>query len=45
MDGDAVLQDLGTSLAGLSQTQAEQRARISGPNEIAQERRQDWSWG
>jgi P-type Mg2+ transporter len=41
-DGDAVLQGLGTSLAGLSQTQAEQRARISGPNEIARERRQGW---
>jgi Mg2+-importing ATPase len=41
-DGDAVLRDLGTSPAGLSQAEAEQRARMSGPNEIAQERRQGW---
>ena len=41
-DGANVLRDLGTSLAGLSQTEAEDRARTSGPNEIAQERKQGW---
>jgi Mg2+-importing ATPase len=41
-DGEELLRDLGTSLSGLSQTEAERRARISGPNEIAQERKQGW---
>ena len=41
-DGDAVLRDLGTSLAGLSEAEAEERASPSGPNEIAQERKQGW---
>ena len=41
-DGDTLIRDLGTSLAGLSQTQAEERAAATGPNEIAQERRQSW---
>src|SRR4051812_25665995 len=41
-DGEAVLRDLGTSLAGLSQAEAEQRAGAVGPNEIAQERKQGW---
>jgi P-type Ca2+ transporter type 2C len=27
---------------GLAQTEAEERARIAGPNEIAQERKQAW---
>lgn len=39
-DGEAVLRDLGTSVAGLSQIEAEQRGRMNGPNEIAQERKQ-----
>ncbi len=41
-DGEAVLRDLGTSLAGLSQTEAEDRARAIGLNQIAQERKQGW---
>jgi Mg2+-importing ATPase len=41
-DGEALLRDLGTSLAGLSETEAEERARAAGPNEIAQERKQGW---
>jgi len=41
-DGETVLRDLATSLAGLSQAGAEQRARAVGPNEIAQERKQGW---
>ena len=41
-DGDAVLRDLGTSLAGLSEAEAEERASATGPNEIAQERKQGW---
>ena len=41
-DGEALIRELGTSLAGLSQTKAEGRARATGPNEIAQERKQGW---
>lgn len=41
-DGEALLRDLRTSLAGLAQAQAEERARTEGPNEIAQERKQGW---
>ena len=41
-DADALLLDVGTSLAGLSEAEAEERARASGPNEIAQERKQGW---
>jgi P-type Mg2+ transporter len=41
-DAEALLRDLGTSLAGLSETEAEERARATGPNEIAQERKQGW---
>ena len=41
-DGDALLQSLRTTPAGLTQTEAEQRARTSGPNEVAQERQQGW---
>jgi len=40
--GDALLRELGTSLAGLTQAEAEERARAEGPNEIAQERKQGW---
>ena len=41
-DAEAVLRDLRSSLVGLTQAQADQRARDSGPNEIAQERKQGW---
>jgi Mg2+-importing ATPase len=41
-DGEEVLRDLGTSLRGLPQTEAENRARTVGPNEIGRERRQGW---
>lgn len=39
-DGGALLAHLQTSLAGLSQAEAEERARVIGRNEIAQERKQ-----
>jgi Mg2+-importing ATPase len=42
-DGEALLQELGTSLAGLSEAEAEERARAAGANEIAQERKQGWA--
>ena len=42
-DGEELLRDLRTSLGGLTQTEAEQRARTAGPNEVAQERKQGWS--
>jgi Mg2+-importing ATPase len=38
-NGDALLQSLHTTPEGLTQAEAEQRARTSGPNEVAQERR------
>ena len=41
-DGDALLQSLGTKASGLTQAQAEERARTVGPNQVAQERRQSW---
>jgi Mg2+-importing ATPase len=41
-DAESLLRDLRTSAAGLTQSQAEERARDSGPNEIAQERKQGW---
>jgi Mg2+-importing ATPase len=41
-EGEAVLQELGSSLAGLSQGEADKRARATGPNEIARERKQGW---
>jgi Cation transporter/ATPase, N-terminus len=31
-DGETLLRDLGTSLAGLSEAEAEERARTTGPN-------------
>ncbi len=40
--GEEVLRDLGTTAEGLTQAEAESRARTAGPNEIAQERRQGW---
>jgi len=41
-DGEALLRDLRTSLKGLTQADAEERARATGPNQIAQERKQGW---
>jgi len=41
-DAEAVLRDLRTSPAGLTQAEADERARDTGPNEIAQERKQGW---
>jgi len=41
-DGDALLQSLRTRYGGLTQAEAEERARTTGPNEVAQERRQGW---
>ena len=41
-DDEDLLRDLRTSLSGLTQTEAEERARTTGPNEVAQERKQGW---
>src|ERR1700719_1378800 len=41
-DCDELLRDLRTSLAGLTQAEAEERERTAGPNEVAQERKQGW---
>jgi len=41
-DGEDLLKSLGTDTAGLTQTEAEARARTTGPNEVAQEHRQGW---
>jgi Mg2+-importing ATPase len=41
-DGEELLRDLRTSLSGLKQVEAEERARATGPNEVAQERKQGW---
>jgi len=41
-DGDELLRSLHSGLDGLTQSEAENRARISGPNEVAQERRRGW---
>jgi len=41
-DSQQLLRDLRTSLNGLAQSDAEERARSTGPNEIAQERKQGW---
>ncbi len=41
-DGDELLQSLRTTPTGLTQAEAEERARTTGPNEVAQERRQGW---
>ena len=42
-DGEELLRDLQTSLGGLTQAEAEERARMTGPNEVAQERKQGWA--
>jgi P-type Mg2+ transporter len=41
-DSEELLRDLRTSLDGLTQAEAEDRARTTGPNEVAQERKQGW---
>jgi P-type Mg2+ transporter len=41
-DAEQLLRDLRTSLGGLSQAGAEEWARTTGPNEVAQERKQGW---
>jgi Mg2+-importing ATPase len=40
--GEELFRDLRTSLDGLTQAEAEERARTTGPNEVAQERKQGW---
>ncbi len=42
-DGDELLREMRTSPQGLTQTEAEERARTAGPNEVAQEKPQGWS--
>jgi Mg2+-importing ATPase len=39
---DELLRSLRTAVEGLTQTEAEQRARTTGPNEVAKEHRQGW---
>jgi Mg2+-importing ATPase len=41
-DGDSLLRDLKTTANGLTQPEAEDRARRTGPNVIAQEKPQSW---
>jgi P-type Mg2+ transporter len=41
-NGEELLRDLRTSLSGLTEAEAEERARTTGPNEVAQERKQGW---
>ncbi len=41
-EGDGLLQSLQTGTGGLTQNEAENRARKTGPNEVAQERQQSW---
>ena len=41
-DGDELLRHLRTAPEGITQTEAEARASRTGPNEIAQERKQNW---
>jgi P-type Mg2+ transporter len=41
-DSEALLRDLRTSLSGLTEVEAEERARTTGPNVVAQERKQGW---
>ena len=41
-EGDDLLHLLRTAPGGLTQAEAEERARTSGPNEVAQERRRGW---
>lgn len=41
-DAEVLLGSLGTTAKGLTQTEAELRARSSGPNEVAQEKPRGW---
>ncbi len=41
-DGEELLRYLRTSPTGLTQTEAEERLRTAGPNQVTQERRQGW---
>ena len=41
-EGEEVLRELRTAPSGLTQAEAEERARTSGPNEVAQEKPQGW---
>ncbi len=41
-DCEELLRSFRTSPQGLTQTEAEERVRTTGPNEVAQERRQGW---
>jgi Mg2+-importing ATPase len=41
-DSEQLLRDLRTSLNGLTEADAEGRARTTGPNQVAQERKQGW---
>jgi len=41
-EGNELLASLQTTPEGLTQAEAEERARTSGPNEVAQERRRGW---
>jgi P-type Mg2+ transporter len=41
-DGEELLKSLRTTPQGIKQTEAEDRARTAGPNEVAQERTQSW---
>ena len=40
--GEELLRDLRTTTGGLTQAEAEERARTAGPNEVAQEKPQGW---
>jgi Mg2+-importing ATPase len=40
--GEELLRELRTSLVGLTQAEAEERRRVTGPNEVAQERKEGW---
>jgi Mg2+-importing ATPase len=39
---EELLRDLRTSLGGLTEAEAEERERTTGPNEVAQEKKQGW---
>ena len=41
-NNEELLRDLQTSLSGLAEADAEERERATGPNEVAQERKQGW---
>ena len=41
-DGDELLRSLHTASTGLTQSEADSRARAVGPNEVAQEQQQGW---